>query len=54
MGLERPENLVAGTGLLARGVDVLDAQQPLSLIAVRFEVARNGGEQRAEMQRAGW
>ena len=43
--LEGGKNLVAGSLLFARRIDVLDAQQPLAVMTACFEITRNRGEQ---------
>ena len=50
---QRGEDACGGAGDCARGVDILDAQQPASAVGARFKKAADRGDQRAEVQRAG-
>lgn len=49
---QRGEDACGGAGHRARGVHVLDAQQPASAVRARIQEAAHGGDQRAEVQRA--
>ncbi len=45
MGFQRGNNLVTGPGLFTGRVNVLDPQEPLSIVAPRLEIARDGGQE---------
>lgn len=45
--LEGAQNLVGAARLHARGIEILDAQQPAATLPARIEVAAEGGNQRA-------
>jgi hypothetical protein len=52
--IQRRDNDGRSTRLLARGIDVLDAQQPAAAAGTRLQVACDCREQGSEMQGAGW
>ncbi len=49
-GSQLVEDEGIGSGHAARGVDVLDAYQPSPAMGAGVQPARQGGDQRAEMQ----
>jgi len=49
---ERAQDGVGGTGSGSLPVDVLDAQQPVASARTRIEIAADGRDERAEVQRA--
>src|SRR5438067_8543696 len=51
--LERREDLALGVAAGARLVDVIDAQTPFAGVGARIGVARERGDQRTEVKRAG-
>jgi len=50
--LQRAQYCVRGAGDFAWRVDILDADEPLAVGLASGEVARDGGNERADMQRA--
>jgi hypothetical protein len=49
--LQHGEDGIGCAGSLARGIEVLDPEQPFTAASPRLEVTADGGDQRAEMQR---
>jgi len=45
---------IRSAGTTSRLVDILDAQEPFAAITPRVAIARNSGNERTEMKRAGW
>src|ERR1700722_14848079 len=51
--LKRPLNVSGAAGPHARGIEVLDAQEPATALVMRIKIAAKRGNQRSEMQRTG-
>src|SRR2546427_2379385 len=51
---QRREHPIGDAFAAARRVDILDPQQPLAASRPRVAVARQRGDERAEVQRPGW
>jgi hypothetical protein len=49
---QRGEDGIGCAGSLARGIEILDPDQPFAAASPRLEITADGGDQRAEMQRA--